>query len=95
MTDREYVECSKCGIVHYAVTRVHAAQQVSIFNSWYERQGLKTQAMYGGQPSSITTYEQCQVCGSHYKNMNTLTKRVPHGVTLSPMIWEQTTNQPE
>jgi len=80
--------CTRCGWVHFAVTRQHAEEEVASFNSFYDKADRKTQRAYGRR-SSITLYERCGLCGGPYTDFRESREGdCPRGCTLSPIIYE-------
>jgi hypothetical protein len=88
------ITCLECGWVYFAVSREHAEAEVSKFNEYFDGLSKVTQEeFYGGRKASIQQYEVCW-CGNPYTNFReSLPGDCPDGVTLNPIIYEET-NEP-
>lgn len=71
-----------------AVTRKQAEKYVAEFNDYFDLLTyLQQQDFYGGKRSSITTYERCNQCGTHYSSMRPFRNGdCPDGCTIGPII---------
>lgn len=88
MENTKYLKCTKCGWIHYQVSREHAQEQVDKFNSYFNKLTKEQQiSYYGGRPSSIASYENCMRCGTIHTNSVPATgKEVSAGATINPLI---------
>jgi hypothetical protein len=80
----------KCGRVYFGVSRAYAEAAVKRFNEYFDGLSPDTQRdFYGGNRSSIASYEQCW-CGTSYKEFRPFKEGdCPDGVTMSPIIVEE------
>lgn len=82
------VTCSKCGWVHFAVTRKRAEEEVAAFNAYFAALSPQQQQdYYGGTGSSLDRYEACW-CGST-QFQPSKPGDCPDGCTLNPVIYEE------
>lgn len=81
-------KCKNCGWIHFSVTRKYAEAEVNNFNNYFNQLSKEDQSMYyGGEASSIASYENCFRCGNSYKNfVKALDKEIPKGSTLQPIL---------
>lgn len=83
-----YLKCTKCGWIHFAVSRDYAEEEVSSFNRYYESlTPIQQEENYGGRKSDISSYEHCFRCGTHHEQaVKATNEEVPNGSTIQPMI---------
>lgn len=84
----KYVICKHCKWVMFEVTREYAKNQVKEFNEYFDTLTKEQQQdFYGGNKSSIRSYESCMLCGTCYHNFRKAKKsEVPFGSTVNPII---------
>ncbi len=89
---QELVTCLKCGTVAFRVTREFAEQAVKRFNEYFQTLTPDVQQeCYGGIAASMALYEYCW-CGNTGEGFREYREGdCPEGVTLSPIIIDQTT----
>jgi hypothetical protein len=86
--NNNYVTCTKCGWVHFPVSRQHAEKEVTDFNAYFETLPKNLQDdFYAGKGAAITLYERCFHCGGSYKDFR-LSKYgdCPDGCTIQPIL---------
>ena len=81
-------KCTKCGWIHFAISRDFAENAVKEFNLFYEAATDEVKEMYG-RKASIDEYVQCFRCGDSYLNFE-VTESAPRGCTLQPIIDPET-----
>lgn len=82
--------CLKCGWVHFGVTRQHAEDEVSRFNTYFDTLDQDGKDSFGNKKSSIRHYERCFFCSGPWTNFRPyLEGDCPEGVTIQPIIVEQ------
>ena len=86
--ENKYLKCSKCGHIHFMVTREYAQNEVERFNEYFNSLSKeKQESYYGGNPSNIASYERCLMCSETHKTAIDCEEwEIPMGVTLNPMI---------
>lgn len=85
----QYVKCVKCGWIHFVVSREKALNEVHEFNKYFNSLSKEQQEkFYGGQGSSLESYEKCMRCGNSHENFVFVIdpKEVPYGSTINPLI---------
>lgn len=82
------VTCTKCGWVHFAVTRAFAEAEVERFNTYFATLTKEEQDLYySGEGSSIKSYEHCNLCsGKDFRPSQP--DDCPDGCTIGPVIYE-------
>jgi transcription elongation factor Elf1 len=85
-----FLKCKKCGHGHFAVSREEAQRQVDEFNQYFDSLTKEDQEKnYGGNKSSIDSYEKCFRCSAKYTESEECKEEdIPLGVTIQPLIHE-------
>lgn len=83
-----YLKCTKCGWIHFRMSRDYAEASVKSFNDYYDTLSpVEQEQHYGGEKSSISSYERCFLCGtSNQDSVEAMESEVPFGSTVQPMI---------
>lgn len=83
-----YLKCTKCGWIHFRVSRDSAERDVKRFNDYFDSLNpIDQESNYGGRKSSIESYEKCFRCGcSNDNSVEAKESEVPNGSTIQPMI---------
>lgn len=84
----KFLKCTKCGWIHFGLSRFEAQTEVMKFNTYYHKLSKEQQqSYYGGKESSIDSYEKCFRCGSSHENaVIAQDSEVPQGSTIQPLI---------
>lgn len=81
------VICTSCGWAAFAVSRAEAEQQVLDFAAFYSAADEETRARFS-PPQGLEGYV-CQRCAGSTFRPEEDTDRIPDGVTLGPVIWDE------
>jgi hypothetical protein len=85
--DLGYLKCTKCGWIHFKVTRKYAEEEVKSFMDFFDSLSSEKKLHYGNKPASVASYEKCFRCGtSHEQAVEADDSDVPLGSTIQPMI---------
>jgi len=85
-----YLVCTKCGWVHFALSRAECEAEIARYNAWHAAQPDEVRAHCSG-PSSMALYDRCELCRGSYKNFRpAMNDEVPHGSTIGPLLYEDT-----
>lgn len=87
-----HVKCTRCGCVHYLMSREEAEADIDDFNSYYETLSAEDKLKnYRNTPSSMASYKRCRRCGiSIDEDDNNFVlggeDTVPKGCTIQPLV---------
>jgi hypothetical protein len=81
-----YVNCPKCGWLHFAMREAEARETVRSFNEYYDRLTQDEKASYAGQ-ATFEAYLRCFNCGVHTAAFVAARESdAPLGVTTHPVF---------
>lgn len=84
----DFLKCSKCGWVHFSMTREEVEKNVKEFNKYFDSLTQKQQnENYNGKKSSIESYQKCFRCGTSYEKAIPCNEGdAPLGSTIQPLM---------
>lgn len=82
----EFLQCSKCGWVHFKINKEKALANIKEFNDYYNSCSSLEKNNYLGM-ASIDQYQHCFKCHASYKLAVSANETdCPQGSTIQPLL---------